>query len=503
MGNITALKRYQAGTLIDSLIYGYTVGGNNTNILQSVIDNSGSNAGLANGTTGYLYDGNGNMLSASNSINTAGNKSFTYNILNLPATATFATGSATFAYDAAGNKLRKASTAGSTTTYTDYINGIQYSGTTSESIAFIQTEEGKAVPNGTTNYDYTYYLGDNLGNTRVTFDTKNGYAQSQQVDDYYPFGLEINRTPYTPKNEYLYNKKELQEEFGEYDYGARFYDPVIGRWTSVDPLAEVSMSWSPYKYGLDNPIRFIDLYGLSEDEQEDYFSKHRVGGKHDYIAVDYGEEGGGGPPPDWVMDNKTHEARYDPNVHKASDVKKGETYIGKTGSYIAVGGAEIHLKADGSWVPASMDNGTDPRNVLRDLGIGKGWDTFADILEFTTGLLGGGFGGLEEVGATLLEDSGSETVSGGTSVFRAVDAAEAKSISSTGQFLINEGGTQGKYFAQSLEDAHWYGSKLYPEGYSIVRGSVQEPIGEFWHPNVDIGAYFFPTDFLLNVTPIP
>jgi hypothetical protein len=42
-------------------------------------------------------------------------------------------------------------------------------------------------------YDYYYYLGDNLGNTRVTFDTQSGSATVQQQDDYYPFGLEINR----------------------------------------------------------------------------------------------------------------------------------------------------------------------------------------------------------------------------------------------------------------------------------------------------------------------
>jgi hypothetical protein len=131
---------------MDQFSYSYPESGNPTSQLQYVEDNSGNNGGLVCGTTNYTYSGNGSMLSVVNTVNTARNKSFTYNLLNLPIVATVPTGTATYSYNATGNKLRKADVLSGGSSYTDYIGGIQYNGTSSvaETISFVQT--GKARP---------------------------------------------------------------------------------------------------------------------------------------------------------------------------------------------------------------------------------------------------------------------------------------------------------------------------------------------------------------------
>ena len=140
---------------------------------------------------------------------------------------------------------------------TDYINGIQYD---SNVLDFVQAEEGIARRNGTT-YSYEYNLKDHLGNTRVTFykNPTSGSLEVLQRDDYYPFGLQ--KTIVANTNKYLYNGKEIQEELGQYDYGARFYDPVVGRWNAVDNSAENYEEYSPYVYVGNNPLIRTDVDG--------------------------------------------------------------------------------------------------------------------------------------------------------------------------------------------------------------------------------------------------
>ncbi|MEB2780871.1 RHS repeat-associated core domain-containing protein [Algoriphagus sp. C2-6-M1] len=151
-------------------------------------------------------------------------------------------------------------------------------------------------------YVYIYLSNENVTPVEVFFDdfeVTHTPTDIVQKDDYYPFGLTFNSYSSGTENLYKYNGKEEQKETGLYDYGARMYDPAIGRWNHVDPMAD-QRSWvSPYNFVQNNPLNRIDPDGRL----------------------------------DWVA-NREGEVYWDENATSQATTKTNETYLGKSGTGI-------------------------------------------------------------------------------------------------------------------------------------------------------------------------
>ncbi len=288
-GNILRLSRY--GDLdydsfaieIDALDYTYDT----QNRLMKLKDNTNHPAGFKDSADleeEYKYDNDGNMIKDDNK----GITSISYNHMNLPTEIIFRTGEKIkYLYDATGNKLKKTITA-SRVTETDYLSGFQY---LSGKLEFFPTAEGYVKATGTSRFGYVFNYTDHLGNIRMSYgmDEKEGKLVIMEENHYYPFGMKHDKynsdkyeyvlnelgkeyplgiSPLGPTlrktYQYKFNGKEYQDELGLnfYDYGARNYDPAIGRWMNIDPMTENYYSYSPYTYAANNPIYFLDPDGM-------------------------------------------------------------------------------------------------------------------------------------------------------------------------------------------------------------------------------------------------
>ncbi|GAA4779427.1 hypothetical protein GCM10023231_02750 [Olivibacter ginsenosidimutans] len=260
LGNLEVLnRRDQSGTEVDALSYTYNAKGQLSSVTDARTAGGTGTPYMPGGTTSYSYDANGNQLTRVNSGSAStGITATVYNYLDLPQSITVGGTTTTYTYDGTGRKLRSVNAVNGEAR--DYIDGIEYAAGT---LDLVQMEEGRLVNKGSNNYGYEYFLKDHLGNTRSGF-AGTAPATPTFGSDYYTFGLQVqqNLLADNPKNSYLYNGKELQDRLGMYDYGARFYDPVIGRFGTVDPLSEQMRRYSPYSYAFNNPIRFIDPDGM-------------------------------------------------------------------------------------------------------------------------------------------------------------------------------------------------------------------------------------------------
>ncbi|MBF04855.1 MAG: type IV secretion protein Rhs [Flavobacterium sp.] len=285
-GNIVTLQRNggMIGGLpnpIDDLIYTYHT--TNKNQLVKVFDDESNPQGFnddGDGSTDfngndYLYDDNGNMIKDDNK----GITNIVYNHLNLPTSILFGANKIDYIYNAIGQKVAKKVTENSTVVTTYYLaGGFQYINTLLKLFPHPEGYVDASFQKGRYLFNYIFNYTDHLGNIRLSykkdFATTNGVTILNE-NSYYPFGLRYdnynNTSNLQPNYKYKYNGKELQDELGLnfYDYGARNYDPAIGRWMNIDPLAENSRRWTPYNYAYNNPMYFVDPDGM----QADWFDK--------------------------------------------------------------------------------------------------------------------------------------------------------------------------------------------------------------------------------------
>lgn len=308
-GNITHIQnRYgsSASSPYDNLIYNPQYGTDRMSSILNTIGDITDNIG---------YDASGNVTADSYR-----NIGFViYDINNLPA-AVFPTTSQqeVYCYDVNGNRTEKLVNG----TYTFYVNG--------------PNGNTEMVQKGVYNYNYTYniwgndnigqvlvnggslghyyYLKGHLGDVKVIIDANDSL---QGYNDYYPFGMQMDSRngSSSADGRYKYTSKERDAETG-YDYfGARYYDSRIGRWMSVDPLANLHGDYSPYAYVFNNPLLLLDPDGRDSiqtatavADAKDYVLKnpHKnrdlygplVEGKDGKMERKAGKKGGPGQPCD-------------------------------------------------------------------------------------------------------------------------------------------------------------------------------------------------------------
>jgi RHS repeat-associated protein len=314
-GNIqNVLRNMNSGVAMDKLNYQYNLSAgrlinNRLNYITDSVTTHTYPYGLDNqNLNNYTYDAIGNMTA--DVVDTVNN--INYTVYGKIQTLTNSKGTLTYTYDPSGQRVTK-NLSGITTYYIRDAQGntlALYDNTHSvvnwkEQDLYGSSRLGMWQPNislstgsGITAWDTVgkkqLELSNHLGNVWVTITDKriqhttNGTsvdyfsADIATAQEYYAFGgLMPSRTYAFLKNyRYGFNGKENDNDAQgvgrQQDYGMRIYDPLTGRFFSVDPLTKQYPYYTPYSFAGNKPIAFIDRDG--EEEGYEYaFDRQQTG----------------------------------------------------------------------------------------------------------------------------------------------------------------------------------------------------------------------------------
>ncbi|WP_425248196.1 FG-GAP-like repeat-containing protein [Desulfospira joergensenii] len=249
IGNI-ASKTAGTGTMT------YSHGGTRPHAVDSI---------TLNGTNfDYVYDANGNMTQGPDLSDPLlpGTRTVTYNADNMPVTVTHVRNGTTQAmeltYDGSGARAIKTVQGGGTTYYVNGLFQVKETGTGTETTRFIfagnlriaQIQD--SVP--------SFFHKDHLGSSTIMSDAAGTPLESSE---YLPYGGLRSHTG-TDTSNYKFTDQELDPESGLYNYNARLYDPVIGKFVTADtvvPDPANPQTLNRYSYCYNNPLVYVDPSG--------------------------------------------------------------------------------------------------------------------------------------------------------------------------------------------------------------------------------------------------
>ncbi|MFA6281950.1 MAG: RHS repeat-associated core domain-containing protein, partial [Candidatus Omnitrophota bacterium] len=211
---------------------------------------AGPHAVTTAGSYSFTYDANGNMTSGKG-------KTYVYDVENRLKSVDCGLSTESYSYDGDGGRVRKTiDEGGGTTKETTYIGSLY------------EIENGKIKKHifaGSTKVctiepEHTYYMhSDHLGSSSVITDELGNKVSSYE---YTPYGT-VAQTTGTSVTNYKFTGKELDSS-GLYFYGARYYDPEIGRFITADTIVQSPLNpqtLNRYTYCNNNPINYIDPTG--------------------------------------------------------------------------------------------------------------------------------------------------------------------------------------------------------------------------------------------------